>query len=349
MKLEVSGYNIEFGDASREVERFLKNKSYSSISVLTDNNTIRHCLPRINQVLRSHQVIEISSGEEHKNLKTCEFIWKSLLNHGADRHSLLINLGGGVIGDMGGFVASTYMRGIDFIQIPTTLLSQVDASVGGKLGVDFQGLKNFIGLFQNPQSVIIDTEFLKTLTPEETRSGYAEMIKHALIQDESIWSRYKRNKEWTNNISNAELRESVNIKRKVILQDPLEKGLRKILNFGHTLGHAIETYSFSTDSPLLHGEAIALGMIGETFLSNQLLDLPSQDLDEVRNYILSIYGMDSSNYNDLEMIISHMKHDKKNKSGKVMFSLLQSLGDSVYDIEVNTKLIRTSLEYTLNS
>ena len=241
------------------------------------------------------------------------------------------------------------MRGIDFIQIPTTLLSQVDASVGGKLGVDFNGLKNFIGLFQNPQSVIIDSSFFKTLPEEELRSGYAEMIKHALIRDHSIWNQYVNNEKWENNLTSKDLLESVDIKRKVVLEDPYEKGLRKILNFGHTLGHAIETYSFQTEKPLLHGYAIALGMIGETFLSQRMLDISTNELEEIKKYILSIYHIDTTFYQDIETIIGHMKHDKKNKSGQVMFSLLHSVGNGAYDIVVTESMIRESLEFTLNS
>ena len=349
MQLSVSGYNIEFGSAPDILKEYLKDKNYSSISVLVDENTRKQCLPLIQDVVTSANILEIASGEQNKTLTTCEFIWNGLLKGESDRHSLLINLGGGVIGDMGGFAASTYMRGIDFIQIPTTLLSQVDASVGGKLGVDFKGLKNFIGLFRNPEEVIIDEQFLNTLPADELISGYAEMIKHALIKDVATWKRFEDASHWKENLTNEELRSSVEIKRNVVINDPFENGLRKILNFGHTLGHAIETYSFQTQQPLLHGYAIALGMIGEAYLSTKMLGLSTDSLQRIKRYILSIYKVDTSFYHNKAAIVSNMKHDKKNKSGKVLFSLLRGLGECSYDIEVGTALIEESLEYTLFS
>lgn len=349
MHLSVSGYNIEFGDAGEALNGFLKNKNYSTITILVDENTEQHCLPRILKFLPDHKVVRIPSGEENKNIETSQHIWSGLLNHNADRHSLMINLGGGVIGDMGGFVASTYMRGIDFIQVPTTLLSQVDASVGGKLGIDFKGLKNFVGLFNNPESVIVDAQFIHTLPEAEVRSGFAEMIKHALIRDKDMWKRYQKHTDWKKNLTNAELKKSVDAKRKVVIEDPFEKNIRKILNFGHTLGHAIETYSFQTTQPLLHGYAIALGMIGEAYLSHTMLGLSKAELEEIRKYILSIYEIDTSFYNDIEAIMNNMKHDKKNRSGKVLFSLLQSIGDCTFDVEVSTEKIEESLLYSLKS
>ncbi|MEE9373941.1 MAG: 3-dehydroquinate synthase [Saprospiraceae bacterium] len=349
MQLSVSGYNIEFGDAAEKLAKFLEDKDYSTISVLVDNNTQLHCLNRIKDAISPHNVITITEGEQHKNIETTKKIWSSLLIAGADRHSLLINLGGGVIGDMGGFAAATYMRGIDFIQMPTTLLSQVDASVGGKLGIDFSGLKNLVGLFHNPQIVIIDSNFLNTLPLEELKSGYAEMIKHALIKDKYMWSDYIANNIWKDNLSNKHLRDSVNIKRNVVIEDPYEKGLRKILNFGHTLGHAIETHSFNTDHPLLHGYAIALGMIGESYISNKVQGISTLELEQIKKYILSIYKIDTIHYQDIESILSHMKHDKKNKAGDIMISLLQTIGDCTYDIKIDEGLIRESLEYTLNA
>jgi len=348
MKLKLSDYTIEFGPSQKILAEYLETSDYSSINVLVDENTKEFCLPIISNTFDEYNVITIPSGEENKTLATCEKIWGVLQNSRVDRHALLVNLGGGVIGDMGGFVASTYMRGIQFVQIPTTLLSQVDASVGGKLGVDFNGYKNFIGLFNNPKIVIIDSEFFKTLPTNELESGYAEMIKHALIRDEKSWKSYLTNSNWERNLSNSNLLKSVNIKREVVIEDPFEIGIRKILNFGHTLGHAIETYSFSTPKPLLHGYAIALGIVGEAYISHQLLGLGHEDLEAIKKYIQGIYKMDTGHLTDIISIMDHMRYDKKNRKNKILFSLLEGVGKCTFDVEASEELIRESLEYTLN-
>ena len=348
LQVVLSNYSIDFGSAENILKTHLTKRKYSSIIILADENSHHHCLPNIASVTSNAQIIKISSGELHKNLDTCNYIWDKMRESGLDRHAIMINLGGGVIGDMGGFVASTYMRGVDFIQVPTTLLSQVDASVGGKLGVDFKGLKNFIGLFNNPKAVIIDTNFLESLPPEQVKSGYAEMIKHALIRDEKMWKRFIQNIDWKKNVNKKDIRESIIIKKKVVEEDPHEKGLRKILNFGHTLGHAIETYSFNTEKPLLHGYAIALGMIGETYLSYKKLGLSEEALKATGQYIRDIYKINTPLYRDIDSIMSLLKYDKKNISGKVMFSLLNEIGDCTYDIQVDEVLVRESLEYTLD-
>ncbi|MCL4115774.1 UNVERIFIED_CONTAM: hypothetical protein GTU68_051697 [Idotea baltica] len=261
-----------------------------------------------------------------------------------DRHGLVINLGGGVIGDMGGFVASTYMRGLDFIQIPTTLLSQVDASVGGKLGVDFNGLKNFIGLFQNPRAVLVDPSFIDTLTSEDHRSGYAEMIKHAMIRDRNIWDRLTALNIWSDMDRITEIYESIKIKKDVVTEDPREGGLRKILNFGHTIGHAIETLSFSTSKPFLHGEAIGIGMAAEAILSVRSCGLSKADADRIISYLKSVYdGLDLEILARHEEIIELMQSDKKNKGGQIRFSLLKEIGNCTWDISVSYDHIKDAL------
>ena len=347
-EISVADYSIVYGDADTAIQRYLKNRDYSSITVIVDENTKEHCLPRLTSL---HAVdislIEISSGEVNKILQTCESIWAQMSEQYVDRHGLVINLGGGVIGDMGGFAASCYMRGIDFVQVPTTLLSQVDASIGGKLAVDFKGLKNFIGLFKNPNQVIVDPEFIKTLPHEELRSGYAEMLKHALIKDAVIWEQLPK-REWDQTDWSAEIYESILIKKAVVEEDPTEKGLRKILNFGHTIGHAVETISFSTSTPLLHGEAIAAGMICESYISQQRGYISSTQLEEVTHAFLTIYddiNLDLLNRTD-EIIVA-LSSDKKNRGGKLLFSLLDHLGSGNYNIEVNHQEIRESLEYLL--
>jgi 3-dehydroquinate synthase len=266
-----------------------------------------------------------------------------------DRKALMINLGGGVIGDMGGFCASTYKRGIDFIQIPTTLLSQVDASVGGKLGVDFNGLKNHIGVFKEPIAVFINDDFLSTLNSRELRSGYAEIIKHALIADSNKWVKLQsiqslQEVDWL-----PLIKESVAIKEYITTTDPTEKGLRKVLNFGHTIGHAIEThYLFITDKRLLHGEAIAIGMICEAWLAFKKGYLSISDVEEIKSYILNIYPYTSIPLIDIEPILTHIYQDKKNEGGKLLYSLLNKIGDSNFNIQITYEETKEALLYYVN-
>jgi 3-dehydroquinate synthase len=313
---------------------FFSNRHYSKITILVDENTSRYCLPIIESSVPTFNVIEIPSGELNKNIDTCVDIWSGMTELGMDRKSLLINLGGGVIGDMGGFCASTFKRGIHFINIPTTLLSQVDASVGGKLGIDFQGFKNHIGLFCNPEAVLADPTFLRTLPEREIRSGFAEIIKHALIRDKeylTVLMQYDiKTQPWLNHI-----RHSVKIKSDVVTADPKESGLRKILNFGHTMGHAIETHFLEKTGPLLHGEAIAIGMICETFLSTKLLKMSKEEMVRIQDYLIGIFGKVSIEKEEFEAILENMTHDKKNDNGLVKMSLLNSIGNSTYDINVS--------------
>lgn len=297
--------------------------SYSKIAILVDENTKRDCLCKLPKIENS-LVIEVPSGEENKNISTCNFIWEKLTENQLDRNSLLINLGGGVIGDMGGFCASTYKRGIDFIQIPTTLLAMVDASVGGKLGVDFKDLKNQIGVFNNPKSVLIDPEFLQTLPEKELKSGFAEVVKHALIADKDLW-----NKITSTPFANLDWQEiitiSVDIKNNIVLSDPLENGERKKLNFGHTFGHAIESYYLEKGTPILHGEAVFMGMILEIDLSS----ISEEEKQEIKNFILSNFSLPfTPKKSD---ILSNLVNDKKNKEGKINFSLLNKIGDGSID------------------
>lgn len=343
--IPLSNYSVDVGDVQESLANFLQDRSYTSTTVIVDNNTEEHCLPLIASLIPGYQLVTIQDGEEHKTLATCEQIWGSMAQNKVDRHGLVINLGGGVIGDMGGFVASTYMRGLDFIQIPTTLLSQVDASVGGKLGVDFKGLKNFIGLFQNPKAVLVDPTFIDTLTPEDHRSGYAEMIKHAMIRDRNIWDRLTSLDAWSNMDQASEIYESIQIKKDVVSQDPREGGLRKILNFGHTIGHAVETLSFTTDQPFLHGEAIAIGMAAEAVLSVDYCGLPQEDAVKILIYLNEVYdGLDISILSRQDEIVEFLHSDKKNKGGKLQFSLLKQIGNCTWDISVSIDDIKKSLE-----
>jgi 3-dehydroquinate synthase len=304
-----------------------------------------HCYPLLQSAFPGHVLIEIKSGEEQKNLESCKHIWNELTLNAFDRKSLFINIGGGVIGDMGGFCAATYKRGIEFINIPTTLLAQVDASIGGKLGIDFHNFKNHIGVFQNPLKVFLDPGFFSTLDPAELRSGFAEIIKHCLIRDKNKFSEiiqkpYKE-LEWFSLI-----RHSVDIKNKVVTEDPSEKGLRKILNFGHTVGHAIESFFLKNPGKkLLHGEAIAIGMICESFLSTKKLALNESDLELITDYILRIYNSVAIPTDEIDEIAGLTKQDKKNEGDKINCSLLNNIGNCTYNIEIDHQDIKTSIEY----
>jgi 3-dehydroquinate synthase len=265
-----------------------------------------------------------------------------------DRHSLLVNLGGGVIGDLGGFCASTYKRGIDFIQIPTTLLAQVDASVGGKLGIDFQGLKNHIGVFQLPKTVLIDPKFIDTLSIQQKKSGFAEIIKHCLIRDAQEWNLIRQQSFEELDLAKL-IAHSVAIKEAVVLEDPKEAGLRKILNFGHTLGHAIETYLLDKGKrKILHGEAIAIGMIVEAFISHQRDLISLQELEEIESYLFENYGRVKLHAEEISKIISLTAQDKKNKGKEIRFSLLTGIGDCGYDIPVSALEMKKAIQYYLN-
>lgn len=326
------------------LDKIVSQLNPSQIFVLVDENTEKLCLHYLITTLnRPFTTITIKAGEKNKNIDTCKVVWAKLVDNKADRKSLLINLGGGVIGDLGGFCAGTYMRGISFIQMPTTLLSQVDASVGGKLGVDFDGYKNMVGLFQDPKAVIINTSFLKTLPYKELLSGYAELLKHGLIANKEVWSELSANEDITDLNYERIVYESVTIKKNVTEQDPTEKGLRKILNFGHTIGHAIETLSFETDQPLLHGEAVAIGIIQESFLSLSKGFISDDEYQEIKSTVKKLYGNKYKSLPSAEKIIEVMLLDKKNANGKIQFSLLEKIGLANYNQQVDAELITASL------
>lgn len=330
-------------DIRENLGRYIETNPFSGIAVLVDENTRRDCLPVIEGIIKNPIIIEIRSGEIHKNLDTCQLIWQALTDSYFDRQGLLVNLGGGVIGDMGGFCAATYKRGIAFINIPTTLLAQVDASVGGKLGIDFAGFKNHIGVFTRPEQVMIDPVFLNTLPENELRSGFAEVIKHALIADAGYWpeitGRSFPAQDWPSHIGH-----SVKIKSHIVSDDPTEKGLRKILNFGHTLGHAIESYFLNDpEKHLLHGEAIAAGMVLESYLSSRILGMPESEVCQIRDYILSVFGMIKLTDKDLEPVIDLSMQDKKNEKGIINFSLLRRIGEATYNVAVSRLEMRDAL------
>ena len=345
--IKTENYKVEVDREFSVLDKYLHAQKASRIFVIVDENTKTHCLPILHDNIGiAYELLEVKSSEENKTLETSTWLWNQLIEKKCDRSSLIINLGGGVIGDMGGFVAATYMRGIKFIQMPTTLLSQVDASIGGKLGVDHLGYKNIVGLFQNPSMVWIHTPFLKTLEEREMMSGFAEVIKHSLISNKSMWERIKINgtdvsdSDWTNLVS-----QSVKIKNKVVAEDPKEAGYRKILNFGHTIGHAIESYFLNTEEPLRHGEAVAKGMIAEAYLAFKTKRITIIEMEEINSLLESIYDLPSIPKADMDKILALMTMDKKNKDGFIRFSLLSGIGNCDYDVEVDSKLIRESLSF----
>ncbi len=345
--IEVSDYNIAVGPVQPALREILSSMSYSKAVLLVDANSEKYCLPQLG--VSGFPIIRIRPGEQHKTLRTCEYIWQQMLELGMDRHSLLINLGGGVVGDMGGFCAATYFRGIPFVQIPTTLLAQVDASIGGKLGVDLNWVKNAVGVFQNPKAVLVDPSFLATLPAKELLSGFAELLKHALIADEATWKRLKTLENLSHLDWEATLETSLLIKREVVLKDPFEKGLRKVLNFGHTVGHAIESWVLSTGLPLTHGEAVAAGMIAESYLSCKHCGLKKQNLEEIVSLIRRFYPPIRFSDRDFNELLNLMKKDKKNREGSISFTLLANIGDARYDQFVDDEDIQEALAYYIGS
>ncbi len=320
--------------------------------ILVDSNTNRDCVPYfLSQVGNNYkfETIEIKAGEIHKNLTTCTDIWNLLTDLGADRKSLMINLGGGVITDMGGFVASTFKRGIKFINIPTTLLSMVDASVGGKTGIDLGVLKNQIGMFSNPEMVLIDTQFLETISDREMRSGMAEIIKYGLTFDHKIWSQIKSSNKIDIEMIDSLVYRSVEIKNEVVLKDLKEDNLRKILNFGHTMGHAIESYFLESEDKknLTHGEAIAIGMVIELYFSSKLFDFSIEETEQFKNFVINYYGQTRIEESDFDPIIKLMIFDKKNVNGIINFILLKEIEQCEIDVQVHNDLLIDGLKYYL--
>ena len=348
--IESTGHAIYFETRLAHLADIIESSIYSKVFVFADRNTSELCLPVFQEMLGDYtgfDLIETDPGEENKNIDFCIGIWKTLLDFEADRKCLMINMGGGVITDMGGFVASTYKRGIDFINIPTTLLSQVDASVGGKTGIDIDNVKNMVGTFTLPKAVFIETVFLKTLSKRELLSGFAEMIKHGLIIDKAYYKQLKASNY--EDISAEAIHRSVEIKNGIVTEDPHERGLRKILNFGHTIGHAVETYALTHDeSPLTHGEAIAIGMVCEAYLSHKNNTLSIEELEDISEYILSLYPKYYIKEASFDQLLSIMQSDKKNEGGQIMFSLLSGIGACDFNCRVTTSDILESLSYNNN-
>lgn len=337
--------NIQFStDPAADLANFLQQKNYSRIAVLMDEHTSDCCYPTLMQSIPSHVKIVVPAGEEHKNLMTCELIWQKMTAHEMDRHAALIIIGGGVLGDMGGFCAATYKRGIEFILIPTTLLSQVDASIGGKLGIDFQHFKNHIGVFQTPALTLLYSGFLKTLPQPEIRSGFAEVIKHALIADREVWLKIRRH-SLQDQAWDTLLQHSVNVKLNVVRTDPYESGLRKILNAGHTIGHALETFLLQSNRRILHGEAVAAGLICEGLLAKERGMLSESEFEDIRSYITRIFGKVSIENGEEEIIAGLTAQDKKNKGNKILCVLLAGIGNAKWDCEIRSEEVKRALSF----
>lgn len=348
--IQANNYPIHFNEKGYEaLNLFLDNTHYSKLFIIVDSHTNEYCLPKFLPYLATDltiEIIEFEAGEPNKNIETCVQLWNVLTELGADRKSLVLNLGGGVVTDLGGFVASTFKRGVDFIHIPTSLLSMVDASVGGKTGVDLGHLKNQIGVINVPKMVLIDTQYLETLSKDEMRSGLAEMLKHGLIYDKDYWEQFLDLKAIDFADFDELIYRSVEIKNEIVTQDPTEKNIRKALNFGHTLGHAIESYFLENDhkKSLLHGEAIAIGMILESFISLEKNLINQQEYNQIKSTIKAIYDDIVFDETDINPILELLIHDKKNEYGNIQFALIEGIGKIIINQSVENELILKSFD-----
>lgn len=335
-------------DNFSQLNDFLHEKSFSKIFILVDENTHEYCLPILLGNMETDlgfEILEIEAGEEMKNIQTANQLWEILTEMQADRKALVINLGGGVITDMGGFVASTYKRGIQFINIPTTLLSMCDASIGGKTGIDLMHYKNMVGTFAFPEQIFIYPKFLETLPFKELRSGFAEMLKHGLIADKNHWNQLTQIHKLDVEVVIPHIQTSMDIKQDVVEKDFHESNIRKTLNFGHTIGHAVESLCLQQGNPILHGEAVAMGMIAEAHLA-YLENLISEDdskaiIENIQRYYPYLDISDFSDENITELLLN----DKKNIDSKINFSLLSGIGSCNYDHQCSQKNILESLSF----
>lgn len=336
-------------DLKKDIEGAVEHCQHDRIFVLTDTTTLKLCWPLISGLtsLEPAQMITIGDTDENKTLQSLCHVWTALQQGGATRHSLLLNLGGGMVTDLGGFAASTFKRGLAYINIPTTLLSQVDASVGGKTGINFGGLKNEIGVFNNPDTVILSSDFLQSLNQENILSGYAEMLKHGLLSNKESWAELLRfdleNIDY-NHLSTL-IAKSVQVKKRIVEEDPTEKNIRKALNLGHTAGHALESLALQRAKPVLHGYAVAWGLICELYLSVAKCNFPKDKLRQTVQFIRSHYGdfpLDCKHY---DRLLEFMTHDKKNEAGIINFTLLADIGDIRINQQANKKEIFEMLDF----
>ncbi|WP_085536978.1 3-dehydroquinate synthase [Massilibacteroides vaginae] len=336
-------------DLKVELEAYLKALKFDKVFILTDENTLKDCYPVLKEIslLSSAPVFTVGAGDTHKNIDEVSRLWTCLCESGASRNSLLINLGGGMITDMGGFVGATFKRGIQTINIPTTLMASVDAAVGGKTGINFNGLKNEIGSFYPPLCVFIYNKFLRTLDHANILSGYAEMIKHALISSKEVYADVFSFEPDSGDLNQLDtlVAQSVAIKERIVEEDPKERGIRKALNLGHTIGHAYESLSFKKNSPLLHGHAVAAGLIGELYLSHKACGFPMSELSQIVYYIKTYYPPFIHDCDDYESLYELMTHDKKNEGGVINFTLLSAIGEVQINQSVDKQQILGALDF----
>ncbi len=364
-------------DIEHDLATAIAESEHDRVFVLTDDTTHECCLPKVAALLAQYDAvpITIAHGDQHKTLAALGDVWTALQQGGATRHSLLINLGGGMITDLGGFAAATFKRGINFINIPTTLLAMVDAAVGGKTGINFGGLKNEIGAFADARFVIINTCFLDTLDAENLCSGYAEMLKHALISDERMWAEHVNFDLSQPDLAELQrmVAESIAVKERIVAEDPHEHGIRKALNFGHTIGHALEEFALQQatpsggavvstaptnqttggaaispapkNRPLLHGYAVAFGLIGELYMSARKAGFPTERLHQTARFIRENYAQTEFTCNDYPTLLNLMRHDKKNTSGVINFTLLHNIGDIRINQTATDEEIREALDF----
>ena len=339
---------IVSGNLERDLVNAIAECEHDKIFILTDQTTHDMCLPKLQNFLclKGAQSIVIKAGDTNKTLDSLAEVWTALSQGGATRHSLMINLGGGMVTDLGGFAASTFKRGIDFINIPTTLLAMVDASVGGKTGINFGGLKNEIGVFSDSKFVIINTQFLDTLDHDNICSGYAEMLKHGLISDNKHWAELVGFNLAQPDLAQLQrmVAESIKVKERIVTEDPHEYGIRKALNLGHTVGHALESFAMKHGRPVLHGYAVAYGMVCELYLSARKTGFPTDKMHQTVRFILDHYGRLPYTCDDYPELLELMRHDKKNTSGIINFTLLGGIGD----IRINQTATKEEIEEALD-
>jgi 3-dehydroquinate synthase len=346
MKVNATGYQIIIGSESiRALTSFLKKGNYSQYFILGDENTVQHCLPPLISkcpALAKAEVFEVESGEVSKGLSICSQLWQTMLDYKADKQALIINLGGGVISDLGGFIASVYKRGIDFINIPTSLLAMADASVGGKTGINLEGVKNIIGTITQPKGVFIIPEFLATLPERHIDNGLAEIYKIALISDKTFWNKLGGGK--TKGIEEI-ISRSIQLKNNIVKKDPFEKSVRKALNFGHTIGHAVESACLDRKEELLHGEAIVIGMLCESFIAFKKKLINKDEMTEITQILNFTFALHKISPTEFQKVGEFILNDKKNKKGKILFALPNGIGKCRIDVAVDEKLIAQSLDF----
>jgi len=317
---------------------------HDSLLVLVDETTRQHCWPVVSGLdsMQQARLITIGATDTHKTLDTLSHVWSEMQRHGATRHSLMVNLGGGMVTDLGGFAASTFKRGIQYINIPTTLLSMVDASVGGKTGINFGGLKNEIGVFNNARCVILDTIFLKTLDKANMLSGYAEMLKHGLISNDATWAELLNRDLGA--LTSKMVADSVAVKQRIVTEDPTEQGIRKALNLGHTAGHAFESLALDRH-PILHGYAVAYGLVVELYLSSVKTGFPQAKMRQTVAFVNEHYGKMAITCDDYPTLLNLMRHDKKNMGSDINFTLLGDIGDIRINQTASEEDIKEALDF----